>query len=84
MMLLFIRSVMLGAMISHAIFITLVPMPSRPVDFPGSSLRMKVTTCDVVISGIWKNVSCGTLSLTKFINLVWSSAFAVLLKESSR
>ena len=40
------------------------PMPSRPVDFPGSSLRMKATTCDVVMSGIWKKVSDGTLLFT--------------------
>ena len=55
---------MLGDMISQAIFNILGPTPSRPVDFPGSSLRMKSATCDVVMSGILKNVSDGTLLLT--------------------
>ena len=62
MILLFIRAAMLGDMISQANF--LGPTPSRPVDFQGSSLRMKFATCDVVMSGILKNVSDGTLLLT--------------------
>ena len=64
MILLFIRAAMLGDMISQAIFNILGPTPSRPVDFPGSSLRMNSATCDVVMRGILKNVSDGTLLLT--------------------
>ena len=48
-------------------------MPFRPVDFPGSSLRIKSVTYDVVMSGILKNVSGGTLLLMKLINLDWST-----------
>ena len=55
---------MLGDMISQAIFNILGPTPSRSVDFPGSSSRMKSATCDVVMGGILKNVSDGTLLLT--------------------
>ena len=51
---------MLGDMISQAIFDIMGPTPSRPADFPGSSLRMNSATCDVVISGILKNISDGT------------------------
>ena len=60
MVLLFIMAAMLGAMISQAIYNILGPTLSRPVDFPGSSLRMKSTNCDVVMSGILKNVFDGT------------------------
>ena len=56
MILLFIRAAILGDMISQAIFNILGPSPSRPVDVPGSSLRMKSATCDVVMSGILKSV----------------------------
>ena len=55
---------MLGYLISQAIFDILLPTPSRPADFPGSSLRMNSAICDVVMSGILKNVSDGTLLLT--------------------
>ena len=37
---------MLDDMISQAIFNILGPTPSRPVDIPGSSLRMNSATCD--------------------------------------
>ena len=40
---------MLGDMISQAFFNILGPTPSKPVDFPGSSLQMKFDTCDVVL-----------------------------------
>ena len=63
-MLLFIKSAMLGAITSQDSIIILGPMPSRPVHFPGSSLRMRVATCYGVMSGIWKKVSEGTLLLT--------------------
>ena len=43
---------MLGDMISQAILNILGPTPSRPRDFPGSSLQMKPATCDVVMSDI--------------------------------
>ena len=64
MILLFIRAAMPGDIISQASFNILGHRPSRPVDFPGSSLRMNSATCDVVMSGILKNVSDGTLLLT--------------------
>ena len=58
-------------------------MPFRPIDFPGSGLRMKSATYDVVMSGILKNVSDGTLLLTELINLDWSTC-AVFWVEFSR
>ena len=55
-MLLFKRSAIMGDIISQVSFSILGPMQSRPVAFPGSSLRINCETSDEVISGMWNNI----------------------------
>ena len=61
---LLMKSAIEGAKQLLASFKILGPKPFKPAALDGSNLLINEQTCSVVIKGIWKLVSLGTLEFT--------------------